>query len=143
MRFRSKMKQGRSESYPTEIDPMKLIDTNILIYAGDAALAHSVLPYVTNSANFVSVVSHVETLGFHKITPAQIRFFESTFKILQTLDIDVAIVKKAIELRQMKKMSLGDSLIAATALVHRLEIVSRNTIDFSGIPSLRVINPIP
>ncbi len=122
---------------------MKLIDSNILIYAGEAEFAPLLLPYVTNPANFVSKVSHVEALGFHKITPAQIRFFENTFRILQPLAIDDAVVVKAIQIRQMKKISLGDSLVAATALVHGLEIVSRNTTDFSGIPGLKVINPLP
>ena len=122
---------------------MKLIDSNILIYAGEAEFASLLLPYVTNPANFVSIVSHVETLGFHKITPAQINFFENTFRILQTLAINDAIVQKAIQVRQMKKISLGDSLVAATALVHGLEIISRNTIDFLGIPGLAVVNPIP
>ncbi len=122
---------------------MQLIDSNILIYAGDAEFATFVLPYVTNPANFVSAVSHVETLGFHKITASQIIFFENIFKILKTIGVDEAIIEKAIQVRQMKKMSLGDSLIAATALVHGLEVISRNTADFSGIPGLVVINPMP
>lgn len=121
---------------------MKLIDSNILIYAGEAEFAPLLLPFVTNSDNFVSIVSLVETLGFHKITPAQINFFENTFKILQPLAIDDTIVQKAIQIRQMKKISLGDSFVAATALVHGLELISRNTADFSGIPDLTVLNPI-
>ncbi len=39
-------------------------------------------------------------------------------------------------------MKLGDALIAATALVHGVELVTRNTADFSGIAGLRVINPL-
>jgi len=57
--------------------------------------------------------------------------------------VDDAVIQKAVQLRQMKKLSLGDSLIAATALVHGAELVSRNTADFSGISGLTVINPIP
>jgi len=41
-----------------------------------------------------------------------------------------------------KKMTLGDSLIAATALVQKAELITRNTVDFSGIPGLKVLNPL-
>ncbi len=122
---------------------MKLLDTNILIYSGEAQFAPLLLPFVIDPANAVSLVSQVETLGFNRITPAQIRYFENLFRILQTLPIDEAVAREAIRVRQLKKISLGDSFVAATALVHGLEIVSRNTADFSGIPGLKVFNPIP
>ena len=122
---------------------MKLIDSNILIYSGEARFAPTLLPFVTNPANYVSAVSQVEALGFHRITPAQISFFESLFLVLQILPIDRDVIEQAIKVRQVKKVSLGDALIAATALVHGLELVSRNTADSSGIPGLVIVNPIP
>lgn len=39
-------------------------------------------------------------------------------------------------------MSLGDVLIAATALDHGLQLATANTKDFLWIDDLRVINPI-
>lgn len=122
---------------------MYLIDTNILIYSGDPAYAPLLLPFVTDTANSVSLVSHIETLGFQRITPAQINYFSHLFKILQILPIDSAIAQEAILIRQNRKMTLGDAIIAATALVHNLEIVTRNITDFTGIPNIRVLNPIP
>lgn len=122
---------------------MKLIDTNILIYSGQSGFAGILLPYVTNPNNFVSVVSCVETLGFHRITPAQIIYFENVFQILQTLPIDEDVIKLSIKIRQMKKISLGDAFVAATALSQGLELVTRNTIDFNGIKGLSVVNPLP
>ncbi len=49
---------------------------------------------------------------------------------------------KAITLRQEKSMSLGDALIAGTALEHDLALVTRNIDDFSWIDTLRIINPL-
>jgi len=121
---------------------VKLIDTNILIYSGQAEFAGILLPIVTNPEYSVSAISHVETLGFHRITPRQIRYFQSLFRILQTLPIDDVIVQEAIKIRQLKNISLGDSLVAATALVHQFEVVTRNVNDFSGIADLRVLNPL-
>ena len=40
------------------------------------------------------------------------------------------------------KMKLGDSIVAATALIYGKELYSRNVIDFSKIAGLVVVNPI-
>lgn len=40
-------------------------------------------------------------------------------------------------------MSLGDALIAATAIVINEPLITRNVIDFAGINNLVVLNPIP
>jgi predicted nucleic acid-binding protein len=122
---------------------MKLIDSNILIYAGEQRYAPILLPFVADPTNCASVISRIETLGFTRITPKQIIFFESLFKILKVFPVDGQVIEKAIEVRQLVKLSLGDSLIAATALLQNVELVNRNTADFAGIPNLKVINPIP
>ena len=36
----------------------------------------------------------------------------------------------------------NDAIIAATALTHRLPLVTRNTDDFAVIPGLRLIDPL-
>jgi len=38
-------------------------------------------------------------------------------------------------------MGLGDAIVAATALAHRLTLVTRNIGDFSWIQNLDLINP--
>ena len=42
---------------------------------------------------------------------------------------------------QAVKLKLGDALIAATALVYDLVIVTRNTKDFQNIAGLEYLNP--
>lgn len=57
------------------------------------------------------------------------------------LPLDDRIATRAIELRRQKKMTLGDSIIAATALVYRLPLVTRNEDDFTNVTELEIINP--
>ncbi|AEE49910.1 type II toxin-antitoxin system VapC family toxin [Haliscomenobacter hydrossis] len=121
---------------------MPLLDTNILIYSGEAQFAPQLLSYVTDVRNFASAISIVETLGFHRITPAQIIYFESLFKIVQIAPVDDLVIHTAVELRKTRKMSLGDALIAATAVVLGEVLITRNTTDFTGINGLMVINPL-
>ena len=54
------------------------------------------------------------------------------------LPLSDAVVARAVSLRQERKTSLGDALIAATALVFGRELLTRNVKDFVGIPGLVV-----
>lgn len=121
---------------------MQLIDSNILIYSGEKEYTQLLLPFVTDPNNLVSVISKVETIGYRFITEPQKLYFESIFTILRVIPVDDEVIQQAITIRQRKKISLGDSLIAATAIVQGVELVSRNITDFNGIPDLVVINPI-
>ena len=51
------------------------------------------------------------------------------------------VAERAVALRQKQKMGLGDAIIAATALVHGLTLVTRNVDDFKHIAGLEVQNP--
>ena len=51
-----------------------------------------------------------------------------------------AFIRAELE-RQGRAIPFADGQIAATALVHGLVLVIRNTRDFEGIPGLRVMNP--
>ncbi len=58
----------------------------------------------------------------------------------RVLPIDTAVALRCARLHVPDRMAHGDALIAATALVHGLTMVTRNTDDFlpAGIP---LINP--
>ena len=45
-------------------------------------------------------------------------------------------------LRQQRALSLGDALIAATAIYHGLPLATHNKRDFEWIKSLEVIDPM-
>jgi hypothetical protein len=57
------------------------------------------------------------------------------------LPVSVDVIKKASVLRQQKKMSLGDAIIAATALLQGLTLVTHNVKDFEWINDLSVLDP--
>lgn len=119
---------------------MFLLDSNIIIYA--AIPDHRFLrEMIKRESPSVSVVAKVEVLGYHKLDPIGKRYFEHFFKATQMLPATLSIVDQATTLRQQKKLSLGDALIAATALENRLTLVSRNKTDFQHIGSLRVVDP--
>lgn len=117
-----------------------LIDSNIIIYA--AKPDHAALrKFIEENAPAVSAVSYVEVLGYYRLTNDERRHFETFFAVAKILAISDEVVERAVKLRQTKKLSLGDSLIAGTALMHNLTLVTRNTSDFDWIQNLRLLNP--
>ncbi|MEK7830216.1 MAG: type II toxin-antitoxin system VapC family toxin [Acidobacteriota bacterium] len=119
---------------------LMLIDSNIIIYSVQPE--HSNLRnFIAQNAPAVSAISYVEVVGYHKLTEQDRQFFEAFFSTAQVLSISKDVVEEAARLRQMKKLSLGDALIAATALKHQLTLVTRNVVDFAWIANLRLLNP--
>jgi hypothetical protein len=119
---------------------MKLIDSNILIYSSLEEFSY--LKDYIEPVNFVSEISILEVLGYHKITDEEKTYFTSVFAILKIIPLNRIIIDKAVELKQQIKLSIGDSIIAATALVLNLEVVTRNEYDFVSIETIKLFNPI-
>jgi toxin FitB len=120
---------------------MRIIDSNIIIYSALDEFSY-LREYLKDSQNYVSKFSEIEVLGYHVLKPSQKQYFESVFYSLNVIPITDPIVRKAIDLRQQKKMTAGDSLIGATALISNFEVITRNSADFDWIENLKVHNTI-
>ena len=57
--------------------------------------------------------------------------------------MDDAVIAKTIRLRQMRKIKIPDAIIAASALIHGLPLVTNNVSDFQWIEGLSLIDPLP
>ncbi len=117
-----------------------LIDSNIIIYAAKPEY-DALREFIAKYAPAVSAISYVEVLGYHRLTKQEQQHFEAFFAAATVLAPSQAVLDQAVKLRQLKK-TLGDAFIAATALVHNLTLVTRNTKDFEWIPNLSVLNPL-
>ncbi len=84
----------------------------------------------------------IEVLGFHKISETEKERLEAFFDSIEILELTKAITKQAIQILQKKSISLSDAIIASTALVHKLQLVTANEDDFSWIKELKIINPL-
>lgn len=120
---------------------MILIDSNILIYSAEAKYRY--LRDILKQENvFVSIITKLEVLGYHRITPEQITYFKAIFRVVEILQIDDALIGQAISYRQKKSMSVADSIIAATAKNHNCELYTNNIADFKNIKDFEIVNPI-
>ena len=119
---------------------MYIVDSNLIIYSSQSAYAY-LRPIIGNDSASISEITRLETLGFSRIEPQDKIYFESLFTLVNIHAIDKKIIEKAIELRQTKKMSVGDAIIAATALLLNLDLYTNSTSDFSFIKSLKIFDP--
>lgn len=118
-----------------------LLDTNIVIYAAKGQHPE-VRKLLKEHDPVVSVISYVEALGFTRIDAQEKANLEAFFQEWQLLRLTRPVMKQAVLLRQTRKMRLGDSIIAATALVHGQTLVTRNVADFRWISGLGLMNPV-
>ena len=122
---------------------MRLLDSNLFIYASKGQFRSHIMPLLASTDTYASEFTKLEALGFPLLNPIEKAFLENAFSGIVLIGIDSAIIQKAIELRQQRKISAGDAIHAATALMNNLELNTRNVADFSWIEGLQVVNPIP
>jgi toxin FitB len=118
-----------------------LLDSNIIIYA--AQPEHAALrQFIETHTPAVSVISYIEVLGYHKLTAEDRQFLEQFFQTAERLPLSETVVQWAVKLRQRRKMSLGDSIVAGTAIAHERTLVTRNTDDFRWIEEIKLLDPL-
>jgi len=57
------------------------------------------------------------------------------------IELEQPIKLKTADIRKAHKLKLPDAIIAATALVYDLTLLSRNLADFKNITGLKVVDP--
>jgi len=120
---------------------MILIDSNLIIYAVQAEYKNLREWIITNDPVY-SIISRVEVLGFARIQSIEKQVITELLNSLEIIYHNPACYELAIALKQQRKMSLGDALIAATCIEHHKTLATRNTADFDWIENMRVINPL-
>lgn len=120
---------------------MRILDSNLIIYAAKDEYTQ-LRSLILDTATCVSIISKLEALGYRFLTTDDKIYLEGVFQMTKVIPINDAVIERAITLRQAKKMSVGDAIIAATALLNNLELYTNNTDDFTNISGLKVINPL-
>lgn len=116
-----------------------LVDSNIIIYHLNQEPIATTFLRANQRQIAISQVTFVEVLSFpfSEEVEKDVRALLSAFKIL---DVTGSIANQAIENRRQKKIKIPDNIIASTAMVHDLILVTRNVKDFVTL-DVDVLNP--
>lgn len=113
-----------------------LFDTNILIdYLNGISAAKKELARYEYRA--ISTITWMEVLvGTSPDEEVTMRAWLGSFNVIE---VDSAIADRAVQIRKNRRIRLPDAIVWATAQVHSLLLVSRNTKDFpADEPGVRV-----
>jgi predicted nucleic acid-binding protein len=123
---------------------MYLLDTNTIIYYLKGALhekAMQQLHTIVDEQPLISVITKLELLGFNAATVEEQTITEIFIDASLIFNLDEAVIIQTIELRKQYRIKLPDAIIAATAIVYNLILVTHNTTDFDKIQALKCIDP--
>ena len=115
-----------------------LSDTNIIIYVSKGILS---LDDFLNDELFISSISYMEAYGFPFQDKQEEKEIVKFCTMFNRFSITEEVEKRTILIRKSHKIKLPDAIIAATAIVHNLILVTRNDSDFKNISGLKVLNP--
>ena len=118
---------------------MVILDTNIFIYFAKGTLSADI---IAKKDIAHASITKIEALGFSTIPANELHLLTNLFKESYNLQLTDEVVNQAIQLRQLKHMSLGDAIIAATSLMHNIELWTANTDDFKYVEGLSIYNPL-
>ncbi len=119
-----------------------LLDSNTLIYASQPEARYvRCREWLEREGAVISAISRAEVLGFQRLTAIDAEFFATVLRFVPQLPITDAVLDRTVKIRQQLRIKTPDAIVAATALVHGLALVSADA-GFARVAGLSVINPL-
>lgn len=117
---------------------MILADSNIVIYSRQQG-RDGLRAALSSAEMAVCSTVEIEVLGWHLLTKDDEELFRELFARTVNFPLDQAVIEKMIEVRRgAHRITLGDAIIAATALVHDIELWTSNVDDFRNVKNLKM-----
>lgn len=89
----------------------------------------------------ISAITEIELLCWKTSIQKDLDVLHDFINDALVIELEQPIKLKTADIRKANRIKLPDAIIAATALVYGLTLLSRNTSDFSTIDGLKVCNP--
>ncbi len=113
-----------------------LADTNIFINLSEGK--GDVEQHLENKDVFISIVTEIELLGWHKISENERMFFETLIEDCSSVELIPQIKDLTIRLKQQYRIKLPDAIVAATALFLDIPLLTFDA-GFAKITGLDLI----
>jgi len=105
-----------------------LMDTNAIIEFLGGSLPNSANQWIENiiddNTQHVSIINKIELLGFNG-PPNEMMILQDFIDCTNVIPLDDLVTAKTIELRKAHRIKLPNAVIASTALVYELQLITR------------------
>jgi len=123
-----------------------LWDTNTAIYFLQEQFPSNAEQFIDStlqdSTPSISVITEIELLCWKNASEEELEVMHNFINGVTIFNLEDATKYKTVEIRKVHKIKLPDAVIAATALVYKQILLTRNTKDFKNIiPPTQLINP--
>lgn len=113
-----------------------LVDTNILIYLQKGIQNFDTL--LQDRTVYISLITEIEMLGVAGLTPAQKKQIRHVIEDCIVVGLDHSVKEETIRLKQLYKLKIPDAIVAATASILRIPLITADA-DFKRIKSVPII----
>lgn len=119
-----------------------LLDTNVLIYNLQGNLSAEVKALVRQAMDakqaYISVITRIEVLGWKGYNDLTLQQMGLLLSKLHEIPLTEAVVQDTIRIRKQFGLKLPDAVIAASAVVQGIALLTGNVDDFKRVADLRV-----
>jgi predicted nucleic acid-binding protein len=88
----------------------------------------------------ISAITEIELLCWKTASENDIVIMHNFIQDALVIELECSVKLKTADLRKQYKIKLPDAIIAATALIYNLTLITRNTEDFKNIKDLAIID---
>jgi predicted nucleic acid-binding protein len=117
-----------------------LLDTNVLIYNMQGALSSEIKALIRQAMDtqqaYISVITRIEVLGWKGYNDTTLQQMGQLLSKLHEIPLAEAEVQGTIRIRKQFGLKLPDAVIAASAAVHGLPLLTGNVDDFKRVVNL-------
>jgi predicted nucleic acid-binding protein len=120
-----------------------LIDNNAISNFFSGLLPEKGMDFMTtvfDQTPVISVITEIEALSWVSPDKNKESIVKDFINDAAILAITPAVVARCVAIRRSRKIKIPDAIIAATAMVHHLILITSDT-DFKNISGLQTIDP--
>lgn len=119
-------------------------DTNTAIYYLQQQFPLNAEKFIDDSLEVsppcISAITEIELLCWKTASDKDLEVLNNFIRDSIVIELEQAIKLKTAVIRKLHKIKLPDAIIAATALVYDLTLITRNTSDFKNIEKLETLD---
>lgn len=101
----------------------------------------SFMAEVFDQTPIISVITEIEALSWINPDKSKEQIVKAFVQDATILALTPEVVTQSISIRRSKKIKTPDAIMAATAIVHNLTLITSDS-DFKNIDHLQVIDPL-